>query len=79
MLEHKAKIIWTRTTPDFVYETYNREHHLEFAGGQVVKASAAPEYHGSANCMDPEKALVAAAASCHMLTFLALAARKKIE
>jgi organic hydroperoxide reductase OsmC/OhrA len=78
MSEHKAKIIWKRTTKDFGYETYNRDHRLEFEGGQSLRASAAPEYHGAADCVDPEEALVAAAASCHMLTFLALAARKKI-
>jgi len=78
MSEHKAKIVWKREAPDFVYETYNREHVWEFESGQSLTASAAPEFHGSADKANPEQALVAAAASCHMLTFLALAARKRI-
>lgn len=44
-----------------------------------MAASAAPEYRGSAERVDPEQALVAAVASCHMLTFLAIAAKKRIE
>ena len=43
-----------------------------------MPASAAPEYGGSAGAVDPEQALVAAVASCHMLTFLAVAARRRL-
>ena len=38
-------------------------------------ASAAPQYFGNEAHVDPERAFVAALSSCHMLTFLALAAR----
>lgn len=33
---------------------------------------------GNANLVDPEKAFVAALASCHMLTFLVIAARNRL-
>jgi organic hydroperoxide reductase OsmC/OhrA len=46
-------------------------------GGSTIRASAAPAYLGSASCVDPEEAFVASISSCHMLTFLAIAARKK--
>jgi organic hydroperoxide reductase OsmC/OhrA len=47
----------------------------KFEGGSEVLASAAPQYFGNPALVDPERAFVAALSSCHMLTFLALAAR----
>ena len=47
----------------------------KFEGGSEVHASAAPQYLGNESLVDPEQAFVAALSSCHMLTFLALAAR----
>ncbi len=77
MSEHHAEILWRRTSADFTYATYNREHEWRFKGGVVVQASAAPQFRGSANCPDPEDAFVASLSSCHMLTFLAIASRKR--
>ena len=77
MSEHHATIVWTRRSTDFTYMTYNREHDWRFKGGVVVEASAAPQYRGSPNCPDPEDAFVASLSSCHMLTFLAIAAKRK--
>ena len=77
MSEHHATIEWRRETPDFAYETYNRDHDWSFDAGITVRGSAAPAYLGSASCVDPEEAFVASLSSCHMLTFLALAAKKR--
>ncbi len=77
MSEHRASILWTRSTEDFRYESYNREHTWSFEGGVQVPASAAPEFLGAADAVDPEEAFVASLSSCHMLTFLAIAARKR--
>jgi organic hydroperoxide reductase OsmC/OhrA len=77
MSEHTATIAWRRETPDLAYETYNRDHDWSFDAGITVRASANPAYLGSENCVDPEEAFVASLSSCHMLTFLALAARKR--
>jgi organic hydroperoxide reductase OsmC/OhrA len=77
MSEHKATIHWRRETPDFNYENYNRDHDWDFDGGVTVRASAAPAYLGNATCVDPEEAFIASVSSCHMLTFLAIASRKK--
>jgi organic hydroperoxide reductase OsmC/OhrA len=76
--EHKATIEWRRETPDFDYRTYNRDHDWSFDAGITVRASANLAYLGSETCVDPEEALVAALSSCHMLTFLAIAARTKL-
>lgn len=77
MSEHKATISWNRGAPEFTYETYSRDHAWRFDGGVEVAGSAAPSYKGSPERVDPEEALVAAISSCHLLTFLALAARKR--
>jgi organic hydroperoxide reductase OsmC/OhrA len=78
MSEHRAHITWRRTTPDFVYETYDRGHEWRFDGGVTVPGSASPEFRGHADRVDPEQAYVAALSSCHMLSFLAIAARKRL-
>jgi organic hydroperoxide reductase OsmC/OhrA len=77
MSKHLATVRWERESPDFTYDSYNRAHRWEFDGGFEVPASASPDYKGDADRVDPEEAFVAALSSCHMLTFLALAARKR--
>jgi organic hydroperoxide reductase OsmC/OhrA len=77
MSEHKATISWSRGAHEFTYETYSRDHSWSFDGGIEIAGSAAPGYKGSPACVDPEEAFVAALSSCHLLTFLALAARKR--
>lgn len=77
MSEHKATIEWTRQSPDFSYESYNRDHDWSFDGGTRVRASAAPAYLGNEACVDPEEAFVASLSSCHMLTFLAIACKRR--
>lgn len=78
MTEHRASISWERDTQDFDYDTFSRDHLWNLDTGAQIEASSAPDYKGSLGRVDPEKALVAAIASCHMLTFLAIAARKRI-
>ena len=77
MHEYRATTTWRRTSADFTYETYNRAHEVTFGGGEVVPWSAAPEFKGDAQRVNPEEAYVASLSTCHMLTFLALAARKR--
>jgi organic hydroperoxide reductase OsmC/OhrA len=77
MSEYKATLSWRRQTSDFAYDSYNREHTWTFDGGTTVRASASPAYKGDSTCVDPEEALVAAVSSCQMLTFLAIAAKKR--
>ena len=77
MHEYRATTTWRRTSPDFTYETYNRAHEVKFGGGESVPWSAAPEFKGDADRVNPEEAYVASLSTCHMLTFLAIAARKR--
>lgn len=69
---------WQRTTPDFDPKTFDRSHTWRLAGGQIVQGSAAPDYSGDPNMSNPEEALLAALSSCHMLTFLTIAALRKL-
>jgi organic hydroperoxide reductase OsmC/OhrA len=77
MSEHKIGLEWKRESERFTYDTYNRDHIVTFEGGASVSVSAAPAYRGNAALVNPEESLVAALSSCHMLTFLAVAAKKR--
>ena len=77
-----VEVHWARDGAVFTDKRYSRAHTWRFDGGQVVPASASPHivplpYSVEAN-VDPEEAYIAAISSCHMLTFLSLAAPKRI-
>jgi len=80
MSEHKARISWKRTGPDFLKGKYSREHTWTFDGGVTVLASSSPSVvpapYSNANAVDPEEAFVASLSSCHMLTYVWLASRE---
>jgi len=77
MSEHHAIIKWVNEKEDFSYKAYDRTHSWTFEGGTVIRASSAPEFLGVITFVNPEEAFVASLSSCHMLTFLAIASRKK--
>ncbi|ADB30028.1 OsmC family protein [Kribbella flavida DSM 17836] len=78
MSEHVVDVSWSRGEHEFTYQTYSRDHEWRFDGGVTVPASANPAYLGSPGPVDPEEAFVAALSSCHMLTFLSIAAKKRL-
>jgi organic hydroperoxide reductase OsmC/OhrA len=79
MSEHLATVEWSRGDQDFTGNRYSRAHDWRFDGGAVVRGSSAPtsvpEPMSDPAAVDPEEALVAALGSCHMLFFLAFAAK----
>ena len=78
MSEHRAGLRWNRTSSDFTYDHYNRAHDVLFKDGAIVlPSSSAPEFRGDADRVDPEEAYIASLSGCHMLTFLAICARKR--
>jgi organic hydroperoxide reductase OsmC/OhrA len=77
MSEHKITLTWERGDAPFEYQKYSRDHTWKFDGGHEMQASAAPAYLGNPKNVDPEEAFVASLSSCHMLTFLAVACKKK--
>jgi organic hydroperoxide reductase OsmC/OhrA len=78
MSEHRVDVAWERRGGPFEYESFDRTHRWSFGGGPALEASSAPEYQGRADLPNPEQALAVALSSCHMLTFLSLAARRRI-
>ena len=70
---------WTGSTGDG-YDAYDRSHR-----GAAPPAIAAldltsdPVYRGDPNLLNPEQLLVLAASSCQLLSFLAVAARARID
>lgn len=78
MSEHRTTISWRRETDGFSYADYQREHEWLTGSGQQLRASAAPAFLGDGKSIDPEEAFVGSVAACHMLTFLAICARRRI-
>lgn len=80
MNEFEAQVAWQRAGQDFLDGRYSRAHDWRFDGGLQVPASSSPLSvplpMSDPAAVDPEEALVAAAASCHMLFFLSLAAQR---
>ncbi len=76
--DYRARIHWERAGALFTDNRYSRGHSWHFDGGVVVPASSSPYTVrvplSVEAAVDPEEALVAALASCHMLWFLSLAA-----
>jgi organic hydroperoxide reductase OsmC/OhrA len=79
MAEHRITLNWEKGDAPFTYNEYPRNHALVFKNGQeTMIASSSPAYKGDAAKADPEDMLVAALSSCHMLSFLAIASKKKL-
>ena len=80
MGSYGAKVRWSRNGEIFSDNRYSRGHEWSFDGGVTVRASASPHVvprYSDPSGVNPEEAFVASLSSCHMLTFLSLAAMKK--
>ncbi|CAM3886735.1 OsmC family protein [Tsukamurella ocularis] len=74
MNEHTypVEIEWSAPEGTTDYRSYPREHRLSSAAAASISASADPHFRGDPTLWNPEQLLVAAAANCHMLSYLAL-------
>lgn len=62
------------------YEAYGRSHELAAAPAEArLRTSSDPAFRGDPKLLNPEQLLVMAAASCQLLSFLAVAARKRLD
>jgi organic hydroperoxide reductase OsmC/OhrA len=62
------------------YETYSRAHHVVVPPAEAsLNLSSDPAFRGDPKLLNPEQLLVAAASSCQLLSFLALAARTGLD
>ncbi|WP_309679902.1 OsmC family protein [Polaromonas sp.] len=81
MSHYSAEVLWLRNDGDFAGNRYSRRHLLRFDGGLEVPGSSSPQVvpapMSDASALDPEEAFVASLASCHMLWFLSIAAKRR--
>ncbi len=56
---------------------YSNEHEIFFSPNIKIIGDSAPDWKGSKLNINPEQTLAASLSSCHMMTFLALAAKMK--
>ncbi|MBJ6124276.1 OsmC family protein [Microvirga splendida] len=79
--EYTATVRWSRDGATFSDNRYSRGHYWSFDCGIEVLASASPSVVAPPlsreDAVDPEEAFVATVSSCHMLTFLWVAAKKR--
>ena len=76
---YRARTTWPGRT-GLGYERYDRAHSLtaDPAHGQWTLSSDAV-FRGRPELLNPEQLIVAAASSCQLLSFLAIAARARID
>ena len=71
---------WKRGDDDFLNQKYSRAHRWRFDGGVEIPASSSPHVvpipMSDESAVDPEEAYIASLSSCHMLWFLAIAAKR---
>ena len=62
------------------YEAYDRVHRVSAPPAAVgLELSSDPAFRGDPALLNPEQLVVAAAASCQLLSFLAVAARARLD
>ncbi len=81
-MKHSTKLLWERKSGEqFTDLKYSRAHKWSFDCGIQLPASSSPSVvplpYSDESAVDPEEAFTAALSSCHMLSFLAVAARRK--
>jgi organic hydroperoxide reductase OsmC/OhrA len=74
-----ARTEWAGSTGEG-YERYGRAHRASAAPAATsLELSSDPSFRGDPTKLNPEQLLVLAASSCQLLSFLAVAARARIE
>ena len=77
---YTAQIHWDRGDAVFTDNRYSRAHRWRFDGGIDVPASSSAQVvrlpFSLEAAVDPEEAFVASLSSCHMLSFLHVAAKR---
>lgn len=76
MSEHRITLNWQRDDATFERGNYPKDHQVRYLGGQTLGVSSAVAFGGTAALADPEQMLLSALSSCHLLTFLAVAANR---
>ncbi|HXW72259.1 MAG TPA: OsmC family protein [Methylocella sp.] len=77
---YKLMVTWTGNLGPGTasYTAYGRDHLVRAPGKPDLALSADPAFRGNPGLYNPEELLLAALASCHMLSFLHLCANGRI-
>jgi organic hydroperoxide reductase OsmC/OhrA len=75
MSDLAIQLHWHRANREMKPGAYSAEHVVQYNNTYDVMVDAAPDWGGDASHTNPEQALASALSSCHMMTFLALAAK----
>ena len=76
MSELSISLEWNLQEDTLIPDQFSKNHKI-IINDNVLNAGSAPEYGGSDKELNPEQSLAAAISSCHMMTFLALAAKMR--
>lgn len=78
---YRVELRWTGNRGENTrrYDAYRRDHLLSAPGKETLRGSSDPQFRGDASAWNPEELLVAALASCHMLSYLHLCATHSVE
>jgi organic hydroperoxide reductase OsmC/OhrA len=82
---YETHVAWTGARPPEQgggtrdYAAYSREYRADFPGKPSVVGSADPAFRGDPGLHNPEEMLLLALSSCHLLSYLALAALEGLE
>ena len=76
-----AKLTWTGAEKGSTssYESYSRDYMIEVTGKPPLAGSADKVFRGDASRHNPEDLLVMSLSACHMLSYLAEAARAGVH
>ena len=76
---YRTRCSWSGSTAGG-YDGYSRAHRAEAPPAATgLTLSADPAFRGDPGLLNPEQLLVLAAASCQLLSFLAVAARARLD
>lgn len=75
MSELSIQLHWQRAEAELKTGAYSNAHSVQFNDRYEMPVDAAPDWGGDPANTNPEQALASALSSCHMMTFLALAAK----
>lgn len=76
---YATNLAWSGST-GLGYNDYGRSHRISAdPANQVLDLTSDPAFLGDPALLNPEQLLIAAASSCQLLSFLAIAAKSRID
>ncbi len=75
MSDLSIRLTWQRAEAALQPGKFSNAHDVRFNDACEIRVDSAPDWGGDPGNANPEQTLAAAMSSCHMMTFLALAAK----